>query len=508
MSDLIGRRLGDFQVLRRLGRGGMADVYAARQMQLQRDVALKVLRHDQRPSDDDLRRFRREAQAAARLNHPAIVQVYDVGEIDDCHYIAQELIDGQNLSQRLQTQGPLPAHEAIDVMVQVTAALRVAHDAGITHRDIKPENIMRAEDGTIKVTDFGLARMLTSSDASTANLTRAGLTLGTPRYMSPEQIQGHSVDGRSDLYSLGVTMYHLLTGSPPFDAEEPIALAVKHLHDLPAPIDRQRGKDDVPEWLITVVARCMQKVPDQRYPSAVALQEVIEANRSGTDVTGTMTTSSTQVIPSESTSKSSSATVTLQRVTDAIAGRRRSHRRRWIRRIALAAGGVLLGAILASPMRSASVEQLLGTDTVPKADSIEIQYLTALSRNDVDGWTAVQTYFPIDQNVPGAQVRRVYHHKATLQLARLYIDQKRYRRGRECLDSLMTTASVSRLYQCVALILLDEIAAALADESRRPEIQRQLAQRVAELENENPASLEVLREVVPPSRLREIGILY
>ena len=238
-GSLIGTRLGDFQIMRKLGRGGMADVYAARQLSLGRDVALKVLRTDYARDKDYVERFRREARAAAKLNHPNIVQVYEVGTVDSQHYISQELIEGDNLRQRLDRYGAITAEEAVEVLVGVAAALEVASEAGITHRDIKPENIMRSTRGIIKVADFGLARLGADVATSQASLTQAGLTLGTPRYMSPEQVQGKSVDARSDLYSLGVSMYHLLAGRPPFEADDPLALALMHLHETPMPLDRR-----------------------------------------------------------------------------------------------------------------------------------------------------------------------------------------------------------------------------------------------------------------------------
>ncbi len=157
-GSLIGTRLGDFQIMRKLGRGGMADVYAARQLSLGRDVALKVLRTEYARDKDYVERFRREARAAAKLNHPNIVQVYEVGTVDSQHYISQELIEGDNLRQRLDRYGAITAEEAVEVLVGVAAALEVASEAGITHRDIKPENIMRSTRGIIKVADFGLAQ--------------------------------------------------------------------------------------------------------------------------------------------------------------------------------------------------------------------------------------------------------------------------------------------------------------------------------------------------------------
>ncbi len=181
-TNLVGTMVDDYQVLRRLGRGGMADVYVARSQSLDRQVALKVLKRQLAGDSDYVERFRREARAAAKLSHPNIVQVYGVGKDQDHHYIAQELIDGGNFKDEIEKSGPLRPDAAIEVLRAVALALQAAHQAGITHRDIKPENILRSQRGEIKVADFGLARVGQNND-----LTRVGLTMGTPRYMSPSR---------------------------------------------------------------------------------------------------------------------------------------------------------------------------------------------------------------------------------------------------------------------------------------------------------------------------------
>ncbi|MEM6979311.1 MAG: serine/threonine-protein kinase [Planctomycetota bacterium] len=495
MADLTGRRLGDYQILRRLGAGGMADVYAARQLALQRDVALKILRAESNPKPDDQRRFRREAQAAAQLNHPAIVQVYDIGEIESSHFIAQELIDGKNLNQRLDEVGVLSTEDAVDVLTQVAAALQVAHAAGITHRDIKPENIMRAVDGTIKVTDFGLARMLTSPDASTANLTQAGLTLGTPRYMSPEQIQGHAVDCRSDLYSLGVTMYHLLTGNPPFDADEPLALAVKHLHDTPAPINRQRGRDDLPDWLTSIVMTCLQKAPEDRFQSANELVDTIAAS-----------VGDASMLSPVSRGGLSSATVTLQRATDAAKQQRIQRRKRQWQTTFVVTAGLLAGFGLSTRVQTRSVAAVFSRQAVERMESIELQYLTAISQNRIDAWQAVKSYFPLDDAGDDLQTRVEYHHKASLQLARLYVEQKRFDRAKEQLNSLRDS-SVSRSHRCLAMVLQYQIAVATRDEPNVRQFKQKIRQTLAELKADNPAAYEMIREVVPMPQQAALGWL-
>src|SRR5436190_1471315 len=209
--DLTGRVLGDYQLLRRLGTGGMGQVYLARQLSLKRDVALKLLRDELSTNATALLRFQAEAEAVARLNHPNIVHIHQIGEHDGLRYMVLEFVEGRNLRDYLDRKGPPDLAVTISVMRQVSLALVKAHDEGIVHRDIKPENILVTRRVEVKVTDFGLSRFF-AGDTPALNLTQSGITLGTPLYMSPEQVQGKPVDNRSDVYSFGVTCYHLLAG--------------------------------------------------------------------------------------------------------------------------------------------------------------------------------------------------------------------------------------------------------------------------------------------------------
>ena len=237
-----GDKLGPYRIEREIGSGGMADVYYAVHETLRRPAAIKVLRPSLATDDVHLQRFMQEARAAASLIHPNIVQVYDIGQEGEHRYIAQEFIPGSNLRQYLTDNGQMPIQETLSVLLQILAALSKSAAAGIVHRDIKPENIMLTQDGDVKVADYGLARVLLSDDPQ---LTRAGTTLGTPMYMSPEQIQEGNVDVRSDLYSLGVTLFHMLAGRPPFTGETPLALAMQHVQAEPPRIEELRG--DLPE---------------------------------------------------------------------------------------------------------------------------------------------------------------------------------------------------------------------------------------------------------------------
>jgi serine/threonine-protein kinase len=435
-SNLIGTRINDYQVLRRLGRGGMADVYVALHQSLDRQVALKVLRRQLASDGEYVERFRREARAAAKLNHPNIVQVYEVGRSGDHHYIAQELIDGPNLKERVERQGPLTADEATDVLRAVSAALAVAHQSGITHRDIKPENILQSLRGDIKVADFGLARLVGGGD-----LTQAGLTMGTPRYMSPEQVQGKSVGPSSDLYSLGCTLYFLLTGRPPFDAEEPLAVAIQHLQETSRPLATVRGKNDVPDWLLAGINRMMSKNPEDRFASAVELSQWIAGQLGST----------TELAVNGGTAQ---ATVMLQQAMKAEAARRRKNRLKTAFAITLPVAALAIGAILATPQNPRSITQLMRPDRVPAKESVEQQYLAAVSRNDIAGWLAVSEHFPPTENANNA----AYAIKAELQLARLMIRQGRTAEATEILTRIGTNPATDNLYRIVSLSELHDLA--------------------------------------------------
>jgi hypothetical protein len=493
-GSLIGHRLGDFQVLRKLGSGGMADVYIARQMSLARDVALKVLKSEYARDEDYVARFRREARAAAKLNHPNIVQVYDVGSAESKHYIAQELVDGVNLRQELSRTGWLDANEAIDVLVGVASALEVASEAGITHRDIKPENIMRSSRGVIKVADFGLARLGADAGESRVDLTQAGLTLGTPRYMSPEQVQGHVADVRSDLYSLGVTMYHLLTGRPPFEADDPLALAVMHLHETPVPMDRARGRrgngqPDLPEWLIAVVSRLIKKLPKDRFQSPSELLDAVRNEASETS------------LRHFSMVGTAAATIRLQRVTDQ--ARRNRHRR--LLRIAaaillpLACVAVTTGAVLNRPAKS--VHDLLLPDEVPQAETVQEQYLIAVVRNDEAGWRAVGQYFsePTETN-------RAYQSKSMLQLAQLFASVGKYREADVVLERLHRDQGVHRLHQAVALARRCQVLEKLGGGDRLTDLRQQLKTMYAGLQNDNSQIAEDFDAIIGEDERLQLGI--
>ncbi len=263
--DLTGRTLGDFHILRRIGSGGMGQVYLARQKSLNREVALKLLRNDLNANLTALARFQAEAQAVAKLNHPNIVHIHQVGEADGLRYMVLEFVEGRNLRDYLVRRGSLGLPVTLSVMRQVSLALEKAHEQGIVHRDIKPENILVTRKVEVKVTDFGLSRFFAGEQPAT-NLTQSGLTLGTPLYMSPEQVQGSAVDHRSDIYSFGVTCYHLLAGEPPFRGASAFDVALKHVQEQPRLLTDLRP--DLPAALCGMVHKMMAKNPNDRYQSA------------------------------------------------------------------------------------------------------------------------------------------------------------------------------------------------------------------------------------------------
>jgi serine/threonine-protein kinase len=261
ITDTLIDRVFDrrYVIKRKLGSGGMADVYLAEDQELGRRVALKLLNDRHAADDQFVERFRREAQSAAGLNHPNIVSIFDRGRAEGTYYIAMEYLDGRTLKELLVRNGPTPIPIAIDYARQILGALSFAHRNGIIHRDIKPHNLVVGGDGRLKVTDFGIAR------SGASQMTEAGSIVGTAQYLSPEQARGAPVDPRSDLYSLGIVLYEMLTGNVPFTGDTPVEIAMKHLSQIPEPPSKLRP--EVPHDLDAVVMRALAKEPDQRYGS-------------------------------------------------------------------------------------------------------------------------------------------------------------------------------------------------------------------------------------------------
>jgi eukaryotic-like serine/threonine-protein kinase len=270
----LGAALGDgYSVERTLGAGGFAVVFLVRDLALKRDLAVKVLSPDVITSKASLDRFRREAETVAQLSHPNIVPLHFIGQRDDLLYLAMQCVDGGSIADRLQREGQLPVDEAVRITSEVASALAHAHKRGVIHRDIKPANVLvDGDSGRCLVTDFGIAR---SADAS--HLTGTGMILGTPAYLSPEQVMGEPPDHRVDIYALGVMAYEMLAGRLPFQGATPTAAMMKRLGGPPEPISLVRP--DVPEGVAGVVARCLATDPAERFQSAAEIVRALGGER-------------------------------------------------------------------------------------------------------------------------------------------------------------------------------------------------------------------------------------
>jgi len=292
VSDtLIGSLFdGRYQILRKLGAGGMANVYLAEDQELGRRVAIKIL-NDRHANDEQfVERFRREAKNAAALSHPNIVSIYDRGEAEGTYYIAMEYLDGRSLKELILSRDPAPIGVTVEYAQQVLSALGFAHRHGIVHRDIKPHNVLVDGEGRVKVTDFGIAR------AGTSQMTEAGSIVGTAQYLSPEQARGGDVDQRSDIYSVGVLMYEMLTGEVPFSGDTPVEIAMKHLSQTPEPPSMRRH--DVPRELDMIVMRALAKNPDDRYQSADEMKADLDRVARGVGVARETEETATQIMRS------------------------------------------------------------------------------------------------------------------------------------------------------------------------------------------------------------------
>jgi serine/threonine-protein kinase len=288
MTEIFDNR---YEIKKRLGSGGMADVYLAHDTHLNREVAIKILYKRYSSDEEFVARFRQEAQSAAGLNHPNIVSIYDRGESDGSYYIAMEYLKGKSLKELITEQGMLPPAQALDISEQILQALQFAHEHDVVHRDIKPANIVINGSGQVKVTDFGIARAGTA-----AKMTETGSIIGTAQYLSPEQARGKAVGQSSDLYSTGVVLYEMLTGRVPFEGENPVAIALKHLSDVPVP--PQALVPELPDNLNNVVLTSLAKDPAQRYHSAQEFLADLERCRQNLAVAAVPTgDDATQVIP-------------------------------------------------------------------------------------------------------------------------------------------------------------------------------------------------------------------
>jgi beta-lactam-binding protein with PASTA domain/predicted Ser/Thr protein kinase len=279
---------GRYRIIRKLGAGGMANVYLAEDQELGRRVAIKILDDRHAADDSFIERFRREAKNAAGLSHPNIVSIYDRGEAEGTYYIAMEYLAGRSLKELIVSRGPTPVRIAIDYTRQILAALGFAHRNGIVHRDIKPHNVVVDADGRLKVTDFGIAR------SGASQMTEVGSIIGTAQYLSPEQARGAPVDQRSDVYSVGIVLYEMLTGKVPFTGDTPLEIAMKHLSEVPVPPSELR--DDVPDDLDLVVLRALAKDPEDRYQTSEEMDADLARVQRGLSVSSETADAATAVL--------------------------------------------------------------------------------------------------------------------------------------------------------------------------------------------------------------------
>ena len=416
--DLSGQQLGDYLILRRLGQGGMAEVYLAEQHSLQRQGAIKVLRPDLANHENYVQRFHNEARAAAALVHANIVQIYEVGCLDGLHFIAQEYVRGQTVKQLVGRVGPLEIPRVVSLLRQITAALNKAGQEQIVHRDIKPENILLMSSGEAKVADFGLARAI---DPAQLDLTQVGLTMGTPLYMSPEQVEGRSLDQRSDLYSLGVTAFFMLVGRAPFEGDTPLSVAVQHLQNPPPPLNDFRP--DVPAALDKIVTQLLAKKPADRYSSAAELLRDLRALQiDGADFHLPLEADALPdetVVDADGDLQATRELQALMQTQETLLVRRRNY---WWLPLA-AVGGVVLGAILAQITWSGSVLSLDADASVEveRRDTAEAQFMYALFNNTEAGWKSVEAYH--GDNDP---VNRHWVLRAQQKLADYYLERDDY----------------------------------------------------------------------------------
>ena len=292
--NIEGRIIGNrYEIIEKVGSGGMATVYKARDTILNRYVAVKVLRDEFTTDEEFIKRFNTEAQSAARLTHPNIVSVFDVGQEYNIYYIVMELIQGKTLKQIISEEGALPWKWTVNIAIQICSALEMAHKNGIIHRDIKPHNIIITEDGIAKVTDFGIAKAVSNS-----TITAFGTTIGSVHYFSPEHARGGYTDAKSDIYSLGVVMYEMITGKVPFDADTPVSVALKHMQE--EPIEPIQLNSRVPVAINKIILKAMKKDTSARYASATDMMKDLSMalkNPSGTFVEEGITGQFTKVIP-------------------------------------------------------------------------------------------------------------------------------------------------------------------------------------------------------------------
>jgi serine/threonine-protein kinase len=418
-SDLSGRQLGDYRILRRLGSGAMAEVYLAEQCSLRRQVAFKVLKRGLSSDERAVQRFHHEARAVASLVHANIVQTHEIGCIDGVHFIAQEYVKGQNLRELVARRGSLDVSLIVTILRQSAAALHKAGQQGIVHRDVKPENILISAEGEVKVADFGLARVIGPDDG--LNLTQAGITMGTPLYMSPEQVEGRRLDPRSDIYALGVTCYHMAAGHPPFQGETALNVAVQHLNNQPQPLGELRP--DLPDSLCRVIHRMLAKDPADRYEHAGELllelrQLALECpDEQWASSLADLSVPETIAIANSALEATQELDLHMKTVSESVV------RPGQVQRVALIIVGLAMAAFIAGAAAAWTTRRphLLATPqsqraAVERRETVESQYVYATLLNTVAALKSVAKHFPPEENEKNLH----YSRRAKQRLARLY----------------------------------------------------------------------------------------
>ncbi len=415
-ADLTGKALGDFHLLRRLGQGGMGQVYLAEQISLKRHVALKLLKSELSANVTSLQRFKAEAEAVAKATHANIVQVYAIGEAGGIHYMALEYVEGRNLREYLEKKGPPEVLLGLSIMRQVAAALQRASELGIVHRDIKPENILLTRKGEVKVADFGLSRVFTD-DGQHLNLTQTGITMGTPLYMSPEQVEGKkNIDHRTDIYSFGVTSYHMFAGHPPFKGSSPFEVAVQHVQKDPQPLNEIRP--DLPIELCAIIHKMMVKAPENRYQAGREIVRDVGRLRDAlVGGSGIRPAPALTMVPAPLAEQGTDSVA-----TQSIPALRRSS---WPRRllpvglVLALAGGLLIGWLLNHPGKTALVQAQPFDDIAPGIKAV-LDAKERERKREKDLLRQVQDY-----TKPGSRLDVQAGLNASIKLGVFYLNEKR-----------------------------------------------------------------------------------
>lgn len=412
--DLSHESIQGYRILHRLGVGGMAEVYLAFHETLQRHVAIKVLRSDLAASSDHSTRFLQEARAAASLIHPNIVQVYDVGSSGIFQFIAQEYIPGITLRSLIQRRGVLSVSEGLSITLQIASALSKAASVGVVHRDIKPDNILLTSEGEVKVADFGLAR----ARSQNLNLTEVGVALGTPLYMSPEQIQGKTVDARSDLYSLGITAYEMFAGQPPFKGDTPLALALQHVQNVPP--DLSVARPDLDLEVVAIINKLLAKDVDERFATAADLIRSIRKVSDSLSLSVSLEhphplsgiiVEMPVAIGAHTTRLQ---TLALRETSGKSKSKRGLPRAVWLAALACVAAAIGSVFLVTQLDRKPLIEPpgTWGTMVKKRTDVVE-QFFYAMTSNRPADWEAVAQYFPPEDS----PLQKGYNIKAWLHLA-------------------------------------------------------------------------------------------